>query len=123
MNVLVKLSILFLASVVANAAPVRNDLVTAAVDDIDEVYDRQRRSPDATAIPWHLDRIDQRQPQLDGKYNVTANGKIRIAICNIQSIIEFICLVPVTVGLGDSSRHVVRQEVALADDRCARKCA
>ena len=79
MTVIMKLGFLiFLASVVVNAAPVQDDLVAAAVDDTDAVNGRDSRSSDSTrrpGIPWHLDRIDQRKPQLDGKYTPFANGK------------------------------------------------
>ena len=81
MNAIMKLSFLILlASVVANAAPVQDDLViAAAVDNTDDgIFDRDSRSSDLTrsesGIPWHLDRIDQREPSLDGKYNPFANG-------------------------------------------------
>ena len=77
MNTIVKLGFLILlASVIANAAPVQDDLVIAAVvDDTDGAYDRETRSTNSTGrIPWHLDRIDQREPHLDGKYNPFANG-------------------------------------------------
>ena len=61
--------------VIANAAPVQDDLVIAAVGDIVGVHDRETRSsakePD---LPWHLDRIDQRRPHLDGQYNPFAKG-------------------------------------------------
>ena len=70
--------LILLASLVANAAPVQDDLVMATVDDTDEVHIRESRSSDPTKrlyIPWHLDRIDQRKPELDGKYNGFANGK------------------------------------------------
>ena len=79
MNAIMKLSFLILlASVVANAAPVQDDLViAAAVDNTDGIYSRESRSSDSTerlGIPWHLDRIDQREPYLDRKYNPFANG-------------------------------------------------
>ena len=67
------------AAVVVIAAPVQDDLVVVPVDDIDDVHDRETRSPDSTgrlSIPWYLDRIDQRQShRLNGKYNAFANGK------------------------------------------------
>ena len=76
--VVVKLIFLILlASIVVNAAPVQDDLVMTTTDD-DEVFMRESRSSNPTKrlnIPWHLDRIDQRQPALDGKYNGFANGK------------------------------------------------
>ena len=76
MNVIEKLSLLMLlASVVVNAAPVQDDLVIAAVANIDGVHDRETRSSTKEpGLPWHLDRIDQRKPQLDGQYNTFDNG-------------------------------------------------
>ena len=81
MNAIMKLGFLILlASVVANAAPVQDDLVIAAVvDNTDGIYSRESRSSDSTErlaidIPWHLDRIDQRKAHLNGKYNPFANG-------------------------------------------------
>ena len=76
MNVIEKLSLLILlASVVANAAPVQDDLVIAAVDNIDGVHDRgTRSSTEKPRLPWHLDRIDQRRPKLDGQYNTFDYG-------------------------------------------------
>ena len=75
MNAIMKLSfVILLASVVANAAPVRDDLVIAAVGDGADDGDRQTRSTDDGTVPWHLDRIDQRTPHLDGKYNPFADG-------------------------------------------------
>ena len=60
---------------VANAAPVQDDLVIAAVDDIDGVHDRETRSStEKPGLPWHLDRIDQRKSHLDGQYNPFAKG-------------------------------------------------
>ena len=77
-----KLGILmYLASVVANAAPVQHDLVVVPVDDTDGAQDRQTRSYDSYTggfgIPWYLDRIDQRKSRwLNGEYNAFANGKL-----------------------------------------------
>ena len=81
MNAVIKVGFLILlASVVANAAPVQDDLViAAAVDDAsDGMHSSERRSSDVTrriGLPWHLDRIDQRSSHLDGKYTPFANGK------------------------------------------------
>ena len=76
MNTTMKLGFLILlTTVIANAAPVQDDLVIAAV--VDDTDDRETRSADSTrrpSIPWHLDRIDQQKPQLNGKYNPFANG-------------------------------------------------
>ena len=76
MNVIEKLSLLMLlASVIANAAPVQDDLVIAAVANIDGVHDRETRSStNEPGLPWHLDRIDQRRPQLDEQYNTFNYG-------------------------------------------------
>ena len=92
MNVIVKLSFLILlTTVVTNAATVQDDLVIAAVSGADD-GDRETRSTDDGSgaihdgsggvvepfhddtVPWHLDRIDQRNAHLDGKYNPFANG-------------------------------------------------
>ena len=69
--------LIFLAAVVINAAPVEDDIVVNAADGIDEEYSRERRSSDPTrsGIPWYLDRIDQREPKLDGKYDAFAEGR------------------------------------------------
>ena len=87
MNVLEKLSLLILlASVVANAAPVQDDLVIAAVANIDGVHERETRSSgNRLGIPWHLDRIDQRTPHLDGQYNPFANG-------NYTPVATYLCM-------------------------------
>ena len=86
MNVIMKFSFLIvLASVVTNAAPVQDDLVIAATMDGADDGDRETRSTDDGSggmvepfhddtVPWHLDRIDQRNAHLDGKYNPFANG-------------------------------------------------
>ena len=77
MNAVMKFGfLLLLASVVAIAAPVQDDLVIAAVvDNTDGIYSRESRSSERQGIPWHLDRIDQRRSHLDGKYTPFANGK------------------------------------------------
>ena len=66
MNGIMKIGFLILlASVIANAAPVQDDLVIAAV--VDDVDDRETRSADFVGrIPWHLDRIDQQSSHLLG---------------------------------------------------------
>ena len=81
MDLILKLGFLMsLASVVANAAPVKDNLVIALVDDADGVHDRETRT-ERLGIPWYLDRIDQRKSrQLNGKYNAFANGK---TLCNV----------------------------------------
>lgn len=88
MNVIMKLCFLILlALVVANAVPIQEDLVIAAQDD-DNDSDRGIRSINdttRTGIPWHLDRIDQRKPQLDGKYNTFADGKCIIMHKYVQT--------------------------------------
>ena len=79
MSIIVKLGLLVLLALVANTAPVKDDLVTAALDDIDGVHNRESRSSDSSeepGIPWHLDRIDQRKAKLNGKYNAFANGTL-----------------------------------------------
>ena len=84
MNTIMKFSFLILlASVVANAAIVQDDLVIAATVGADD-GDRETRSTDDGSggmvdfhdgtVPWHLDRIDQRNAHLDGKYNPFADG-------------------------------------------------
>ena len=86
MNVIMKFGFLILlASVVANAAPVQDDLVIAATMGSADDGDRETRSTDDGSggmvepfhdgtVPWHLDRIDQRNAHLDGKYNPFASG-------------------------------------------------
>ena len=79
MSVIVKLGLLAFLALVANAAPVQDNVVTAVVDYTDGVHGRDSRSPDSMGelgIPWHLDRIDQRETTLDGKYNAFANGML-----------------------------------------------
>ena len=81
MTNIVKLGVLVFLALAANAAPVQDDLVTAAVDDIDGLNGRESRSSDSMeepGIPWHLDRIDQRKPKLDGKYRAFAKGNYSI---------------------------------------------
>ena len=85
MNAIMKFSFLILlALVVANAARVQDDLVVPVVDGADD-GDRESRSTDDGSggmvepfhdgtVPWHLDRIDQRNAYLDGKYNPFADG-------------------------------------------------
>ena len=77
MSIIVKLCLLVFLALVANAAPVQDNVVTAVVDYTDGAYGRESRSSDSIGepgIPWHLDRIDQREATLDGKYNAFANG-------------------------------------------------
>ena len=77
MTVIMKLGyLILLAAVAINATPVEDDTVVNAADGIDEVYSRERRSSDAirSEVPWHLDRIDQREPKLDGEYEAFAEG-------------------------------------------------
>ena len=73
------LFLIILAPSIFNATPVQDNILAAAVDDIDGLlHGREERSPDSTSspeIPWYLDRIDQRKPKLDRKYNTFANGK------------------------------------------------
>ena len=79
MPTIVKICLLVLLALVANAAPVQDNLMTAVGDYTDGVHGRDSRSPDSTGepgIPWHLDRIDQRETTLDGKYNAFANGML-----------------------------------------------
>ena len=78
MNTIMKFSFLILlASVVANAAIVQDDLVIAATVGADD-GDRETRSTDDGSggmvepfhdgtVPWHLDRIDQRNAHLEWK--------------------------------------------------------
>ena len=77
MTLIVKLGFLVFLALAANAAPVQDDLVTAAVYDIDRLNSRESRlsnSMEEPGIPWHLDRIDQRKAKLNGKYKAFANG-------------------------------------------------
>ena len=86
MNAIIKFSFLILlTSVVANTAPVQDDLVVAATMGRADDGARETRSTDDGSggmvepfhddtVPWHLDRIDQRNAHLDGKYNPFANG-------------------------------------------------
>ena len=79
MSIIVKICLLVLLALVANAAPVQDNMVVAVVDYTDGVHDRESRSSDSTGepgIPWHLDRIDQRETTFDGKYNTFANGML-----------------------------------------------
>ena len=92
MNAIMKFSFLILlTSVVANAAPVRDDLVIAATMGGADDGDRETRSTDDGiggmvepfddgTVPWHLDRIDQQNAHLDGRYNPFANGDIATII-------------------------------------------
>ena len=69
--------LILFASVTIHAAPVEDDMVVTAADELDEAYSRETRSSDPatrSGIPWHLDRIDQREPKLDGEYNAFAEG-------------------------------------------------
>ena len=76
MNAVMKFGFLILlTSIVANAAPVQDDLVIAALDGADD-GGREARSIDDDIVPWHLDRIDQQNAHLDGRYNPFANGDI-----------------------------------------------
>ena len=64
MNVIKKLGLLIiLVVVVVNAAPVQNNV------------SRSTHGATRQGIPWYLDRVDQREPQLDGKYKPFAEGK------------------------------------------------
>ena len=77
MTLIVKLGFLVLLALAVNAAPVQDDLVTAAVYDVDGLNGRESRSTEPMeepGIPWHLDRIDQRKAKLNGKYKACANG-------------------------------------------------
>ena len=81
MYAIMKLGFLIsLVSVVAKAVPLQDNLMIAAeVDDnIDSAHDREARSFFTSRVPlglpWHLDRIDQQKPPLNGKYNPFANG-------------------------------------------------
>ena len=79
MSIIVKICLLVLLALVANAAPVQDNLVTAVGYNTDGVHGRESRSSDSMrepGIPWHLDRIDQRETTLDGKYNAFANGMV-----------------------------------------------
>ena len=100
MNAVIKVGFLILlASVVANAAPVQDDLViAAAVDDASDdmhMHSSERRSSDVTrriGLPWHLDRIDQRSSHLDGKYTPFANGKsIKYMHTTSNCIVTYVC--------------------------------
>ena len=77
MTIIMKLGyVILLAAVAIDAAPVEDDIVVIAADGINEMNSRERRSSDPTRseIPWHLDRIDQREPKLDGEYEAFAEG-------------------------------------------------
>ena len=76
MNVMKLGFLVFMALAVANAAPVKDDVVLAVVNDINGVHSREGRSTEKTEVPWYLDRVDQRKPKLDGKYNAFANGNV-----------------------------------------------
>ena len=79
MSIIVKICLLVLLALVANAAPVQDNLMTAVGDYTDGVHGKKSRSSDSMrepGIPWHLDRIDQRETTLDGKYNAFANGML-----------------------------------------------
>ena len=74
------LFLIILAPSIINATLVQDDALVAAVDDIDGLlHGREERSSGSTRRPgitWYLDRIDQRKPKLDKKYNTFANGKL-----------------------------------------------
>ena len=86
MNAIIKFSFLILlTSFVANTAAVQDDLVVAAIMGGADDGARETRSTDDGSggmvepfhddtVPWYLDRIDQRNAYLDGKYNPFANG-------------------------------------------------
>ena len=66
-------------ALLANPAPVQDNVVTAVGVYTDGVHGRESRSSDSTGesgIPWHLDRIDQRETTFNGKYNAFANGTL-----------------------------------------------
>ena len=91
MNAVMKFGfLLLLASVVAIAAPVQDDLVIAAVvdRDTDGIYSRESRSSERQGIPWHLDRIDQRRSHLDGKYTPFANGTAQVIDNSIDIMVH-----------------------------------
>ena len=79
MSIIVKICLLVLLALVANAAPVQDNVVAAVGDYTNGVHGRESRSSDSkgeSGIPWHLDRIDQRETTFDGKYNAFANGTL-----------------------------------------------
>lgn len=81
MGFFVKLGFLIaMTSLVANAATVQGDdiMMVTEVDDGDGVHVRESRSPEGLGIPWYLDRINQRETVLDGKYDAFAEGKVVI---------------------------------------------
>lgn len=67
--------LIFLAAVVVNAVPILEELVLAVEEDTDQIRSRESRSINALGVPWHLDRIDQQGPLLDGKYKPFRKGK------------------------------------------------
>lgn len=71
--------LILLALAVSNAAILHGGDIMMVVDG-DGIHDRESRSSNSEEelkIPWNLDRIDQREPELDGKYESFASGKVR----------------------------------------------
>ena len=71
--------LILLALAVANAATLQGGNIMMVVDG-DGIHERESRSSNSEKelrIPWNLDRIDQREPELDGKYESFASGKVR----------------------------------------------
>jgi len=65
-----------------NALPVEDGHLVAAIDD-SELQKREVRSL-TDGLGWHLDRIDQRERTLDGKYCPIGQGNLFICLDSIH---------------------------------------
>ena len=73
-----KLVLLFLAYVLsmgADALPVRGgSWMTVPVQAYSRLHKRQAKNDAENKVPWHLDRIDQRELPLDNTYVPSGHG-------------------------------------------------
>ena len=80
------LSILILSLSLVTGLPVEEVQLMATIDG-KEVHNREVRSL-IYRLGWHLDRIDQRSPILDGKY-CPINQGTAIDPCNIALVVYY----------------------------------